>query len=97
MGPAQKLLRKLYIGVIGAVTTIAAQRLLKAGWKLVTGKEPPSPTDPETPVLTAVSWAMASAVGVAVTQLLTQRMAARHWEKEIGNDSPDAGKIKVKI
>jgi hypothetical protein len=40
---------------------------------------------------------MASAVGVAVTQLLTQRMAARHWEKEIGNDSPEGGKIKVKI
>jgi len=97
MGPTQKLLWKLYVGVIGAVTTIAAQRLLKAGWKFVTGDEPPSPTDPETPVITAVSWAMASAVGVAVTQLLTQRLAARHWEKEIGNDSPEGGKIKVKI
>ena len=30
MGPTQKLLWKLYVGVIGAVTTIAAQRLLKA-------------------------------------------------------------------
>ena len=37
MGPTQKLLWKLYVGVIGAVTTLAAQRLLKAGWKLVTG------------------------------------------------------------
>ena len=97
MGPTQKLLWKLYVGVIGAVTTIAAQRSLKAGWKLVTGKEPPAPTDPDTPVLTAVSWAMASAVGVAVTQLLTQRMAARHWENQIGNDQPEGGKIKVKI
>ena len=51
MGPTQKLLWKLYVGVIGAVTTIAAQRLVKAGWKLVTGNEPPSPTDPDTPVL----------------------------------------------
>ncbi|HEY6813071.1 MAG TPA: DUF4235 domain-containing protein [Propionibacteriaceae bacterium] len=97
MGPTQKLLWKLYVGVIGAVTTIAAQRLLKAGWKFVTGNEPPSPTDPDTPVVTAVSWAMASAVGMAVTQLLTQRIAARHWEKEIGNDSPEGGKIIVKI
>jgi hypothetical protein len=24
-------------------------------------------------------------------------MAARHWEKEIGNDAPDAGKIRVTI
>ena len=97
MGLSEKLLWKLYVGVIGAVTTIAAQRLLKAGWKFVTGDEPPSPTDPDTPVLTAVSWAMASAVGVAFTQLITQRVAARHWEKEIGNDSPEGGKIKVKI
>jgi len=97
MGLSEKLLWKLYVGVIGAVTTIAAQRLLKAGWKFVTGDEPPSPTDPDTPVITAVSWAMASAVGVTVTQLLTQRLAARHWEKEIGNDSPEGGKIKVKI
>jgi hypothetical protein len=93
MGPAQKLLRKLYVGVIGAVTTIAAQRLLKAGWKLVTGKEPPAPSDPNAPVVTAVSWAMASAAGVAVSQLLAQRMAARYWEK----DTEDAATIEVKI
>jgi hypothetical protein len=24
-------------------------------------------------------------------------MAARHWEKEIGNDTPEAGKIKFNI
>jgi Protein of unknown function (DUF4235) len=97
MGPMQKLLWKLYVGVIGAVTTIAAQRLLKAGWKLATGDEPPSPTDPDTPVLTAMTWALASGVGVGVTQLLTQRMAARHWGKEIGNDTPDGGKMWFRI
>src|SRR5687768_10656517 len=98
MGPTQKLLWKLYVGVIGAVTTIAAQRLIKAGWKLVTGDDPPSPTDPDTPVITAMTWALASGVGVGVTQLLTQRMAARHWGKEIGSDTPeDTGKIKVKF
>jgi Protein of unknown function (DUF4235) len=97
MGPMQTVLGKLYVGVIGAVTTIAAQRLLKAGWKLVTGEEPPSPTDPDTPVVTALSWALASGIGVGVTQILTQRMAARHWGKEIGNETPDSGKIKVKI
>jgi hypothetical protein len=48
----------------------------------VTGNEPPSPTDPETPVLEAASWALASGIGVGVTQLLTQRMAARHWEEK---------------
>jgi Protein of unknown function (DUF4235) len=95
MGPAQKLLWKLYASAIGAVTTIATQRLLKAGWKFTTGKEPPSPTDPDASLVTALTWAVASAAGVAVTQLLTQRMAARYWDKE--NDSPDSGKIRAKI
>jgi Protein of unknown function (DUF4235) len=97
MGLTQKLLSKLYASVIGAMTTIAAQRLLKAGWKFATGKEPPSPTDPDAPLVTALTWAMASAVGVAVTQLLTQRMLARQQAKEIANDSRDDGRVSVKI
>lgn len=98
MGPTQTVLWKLYVGVIGAITTIVAQRLLKAGWKLATGDEPPSPTDPDTPVVTALSWALASGVGVGVTQILTQRFAARHWGKEIGNETPGgSGKVKVKL
>jgi hypothetical protein len=97
MGPMEKLLSKLYAGAIGAVTTIAAQRLLKAAWKFVTGKEPPSPTDPDTSFVTALTWAMASAVGVAVAQLVTQRMTARPRAKAIGDNSADADKVKVKI
>jgi Protein of unknown function (DUF4235) len=93
MGPAQKLLWKLYASAIGAVTTIATQRLLKAGWKFATGKEPPSPTDPDASLVTALTWAVASAAGVAVTQLLTQRMAARYWEK----NPEEAARIKVEI
>jgi hypothetical protein len=80
MGLTEKLLSKLYAGVLGAVTTIAVQRLMKAAWKFVTGKEPPSPTDPDTSVVTAVSWAMASAVGVAVAQMFTRRLTSRHSE-----------------
>jgi cytoskeletal protein RodZ len=97
MGLTQKLLSKLYASAIGAVTTIATQRLLKAGWKFATGKEPPSPSDPDASLITALSWAIASAVGVAVTQLLTQRMLTRRPEREIGNDSHDDGRVSVKI
>ncbi|HEX6759476.1 MAG TPA: DUF4235 domain-containing protein [Propionibacteriaceae bacterium] len=97
MGPTQKLFSKLYVGIIAAVTTLATQRLLKAGWKFVTGDEPPSPTDPDTPVIEAVSWALASGIGMGVTQLLTQRIAARHWGKEIGNETPDDGRIWLRI
>ncbi len=97
MGPSQKLLWKIYLGVLGAVTTLAAKKLVTTSWKVVTGDDPPKPTDPETPVIEAVSWALASGVGVGVTQLLTQRMAARHWSKGIGTDVPDGGKLKIKI
>ena len=58
----------------------------------MTGDEPPSPTDPDTPVIEAVSWALASGIGMVSAQLLTQRIAARHWGK-IGNETPDDGKI----
>lgn len=97
MGPSQKLLWKIYIAVLGAVTTLAAKQLVSTSWKVVTGDKPPNPTDPETPVFEAVSWALASGVGVGVTQLLTQRMAARHWSKDIGTQLPDGGKLKIKI
>lgn len=97
MGASQKLLWKIYVGVIGAVTTVVAKKLVVTSWKVVTGEEPPKATDPETPVFAAVSWALASGVGIGVTQLLTQRLAARHWSKGIGNDAPDGGKLKIKI
>ena len=97
MGPSQKLLWKIYIGVIGAVTTIVAQRLVTTGWKVVTGDKPPSPTDPDTPIVQAASWALASGLGVGITQFLTQRLAARHWSREIGTDVPQVGKIKFSI
>jgi hypothetical protein len=96
MGPTQKLLWKLYVGVIGAVTTIAAQRLLKAGWKLVTGDETTVADRSRHPVMTAMSWALAAASvwghaaahpthgGAALGKGNRQRLAGR-------------GKIKVKI
>ncbi len=97
MGPSEKLLWKIYAGVVGTVATIAAHRLVKLGWKIATGDEPPKPTDPQTPVVEAVSWALASGVGVGVTQLLTQRMLAKRWSLEMGRSAPGAPKIKVKI
>lgn len=97
MGPSEKLVWKLYMGVIGAVTTIAAQKLVTAGWKVATGNEPPTATDPETPVGQAITWALASGIGVGVTQLLTTRMAARRWSKEMGHQAPGIPNIKLKI
>lgn len=97
MGPSQKLLWKIYVGVLGGVSALVAKQLVTISWKAITGDKPPNPTDPQTPVIEAVGWALASGVGVGVTQLLTQRMAARHWSNDIGPTVPDGGKIKLKI
>jgi hypothetical protein len=96
MGPSQKLVWKLYAGVLGAVTTFASQKLVSLAWKAVTGDEPPSPTDPETPLREALSWALASAIGVGVTQIVTQRFAARRWSDEMGSEAPD-GRIRLSL
>lgn len=99
MGPSQKkLVWKLYAGVLGAVTTFASQKLVKMVWRAITGREPPSPADPRTPLREALSWAVASAIGFGVTQILTQRFTARHLSDEIGTDAPGGrGKIKLRI
>ena len=98
MGMSEKVVWKVYMGVIGAVTTIAAQKLVRAAWKVATGNEPPSSlTDPDTPMAEAVSWALASGVGVGVTQLLTTRFAAKRWSTSMGHSAPGIPGMKVKI
>ena len=97
MGASEKLLWKLYVGVIGVVTTVVAQRVVSTSWKVVTGDKPPSPTDPNVPTAQAVSWAVASGLGVGVTQLLVKRTAARRWAAKIGQHAPEGGKVKLKV
>jgi hypothetical protein len=97
MGASEKLLWKLYVGVIGTVTTVVAQRVVRTSWKVVTGSKPPSPTDLRTSTGEAVSWALASGLGVGVTQLLVKRMAARRWTDRVGQHTPPGGKLKLKI
>ncbi len=97
MGPSEKVVWKIYVGVLGAVTTIAAQRIVKAGWKAATGDDPPAPSDPSIPFRWAATWALASGIGIGLTQMLTRRMAARHWSKAMGHQAPGIPDIKVKI
>ncbi|HKG33725.1 MAG TPA: DUF4235 domain-containing protein [Gemmatimonadales bacterium] len=91
---ADKLLWKLYAAAIGALMTVASKMLIKFAWKSITGREPPSPSDPEAPLQEAVSWTVASAIGVGVTQILTQRFAAKRWSKDMGTETP-TGRTKI--
>jgi hypothetical protein len=97
MAIEQKILRKLYVAVLGFVATFATQKLLTVGWKAVTGNEPPSPTDPETPFRQAASWVVASAVGIGITQLAAQRLANKRWSDEMGTEPEGKDKKQVKV
>ena len=76
-------------GVSRAVGTIAAlaagmgtRKLVTAGWKRVTGKEPPSdPHDPHVGFGEALSWAIVLGVTMETARLLAQRAATRRMRR----------------
>ena len=84
----QPVVWKVYAALIGAVTTIVAQKVVTKGWEIVTGDEPPEPGDPDTPLHLAISWSVASAVGVGTAQLLTNRGVLRRMRKALGEVVP---------
>jgi hypothetical protein len=94
VGPA-KFVYKIYAGVLGLLATLVTQKVLKLAWKFATGNEAPQPADPKTPAGAAAAWALASGIGLGITQLLTRRMLAQRWTKETGQPAPDPGKVKL--
>lgn len=82
---------RLVAGAMGAIATFAVQKLIRSGWKQITGQEPPDPTDPDASTMSAVAWVAASAVGVAVAQVIVRRFAANRYAK-LGRNA--ASKLK---
>jgi len=72
------IIEKLYAALLSAAVTFAAGFALKKVWTLATGAEPPDPEDPAVPARQAVTWFLASGVGVGVAQLLFHRSLAKH-------------------
>jgi hypothetical protein len=70
---AQKIVR----AILSALVTFAAGFALKRTWRLVTGAEPPDPEDLAVPTRRAVTWFIASGVGIGVVQLLFARTMAK--------------------
>lgn len=97
MGPTQSLVWKIYAGAVGTLTTIATQKVIVQVWKMVSGDEPPEPSDPETPLYLALTWAIASGVGIGLMQLMVNRFTARQWQRAIGTEAPSLGRISIKI
>ncbi|HHV21490.1 MAG TPA: DUF4235 domain-containing protein [Propionibacterium sp.] len=78
---------KIYAALIGAATTIAAQKGLTKVWEIVTGETPPEPGDPDTPLHLAITWSAASALGVGTAQLLTNRSVLKRMRKALNDDT----------
>ncbi len=74
---SDKVLIKVYAGVLGAVTTVVTQKAISGAWKLATGQQPPKPTDPNVPAGEAFAWALASALGLGAAQLAVSRFSAK--------------------
>lgn len=97
MNTSQRLLWNIYAGAVATVATVVAQKAVTAVWELATGDQPPEPNDPEVPLRRALSWAVASGVGIGLTQLLLNRFAAKQWSHAMGAKAPAFNKTKLTI
>ncbi len=79
--PTSSIEYKIMAGALGAIATMVVQKLIRSSWKQITGQEPPDPNDPEASTMAAVAWVAASAVGVAVVQVFTRRLAANRYAR----------------
>lgn len=73
------LMNKIFAGLMGAATTYVVQKSISTSWSAITGEEPPDPNDPDVPTSVAISWAVASGLGIIVAQLLVNRFTARRF------------------
>lgn len=72
----------------GAVAAMATRKMLVTAWQRVQNEPPPdSPADRGTSLRVALTWAIASGVGIGVMRLLAARGAARGWEA-VKNEPP---------
>lgn len=86
---AGKLGYKILASVGAAAGTTVARKVLDTGWKTATGKKPPEkPEHPDVRWSEAATWAVASAVVVALGKLMAQRRIAATWRRASGELPP---------
>ena len=76
----------LAFGTLAGFTT---QRVLEYGWKASRRAEPPVAADRRSSWADALSWAVATGIGVGVARLLAIRTAAVVWEATIHERPPE--------
>lgn len=76
----------------GALTGLATQRIIEFAWTAIRGAKPPKvAADRSSPWPEAVSWAVATGIGVGVARLLAVRTAAALWEAAAHAPPPEPG------
>ena len=75
----------------GALAGLVTQRLIDTAWKgLGHASRPPVPADRRSSWPKALSWAVATGVGMGVSRLLAIRTAAVVWEAATHEPPPEA-------
>jgi Protein of unknown function (DUF4235) len=82
MGMAEKRADRASAQAVGIMAGLAAgfatRKLVTAGWKKVTGKEPPSdPRDPRVSIGEALSWAIVLGVAMETARLVAIRVTTK--------------------
>ena len=74
----------------GALAGLLTQRVLETAWKgLRHDSRPPVPADRRSSWVEALSWAVATGVGMGISRLLAVRTAAVVWEAATHERPPD--------
>ena len=74
----------------GALAGLVTQRVLEAAWKASRHAAPPVAADRDSSWVQALSWAIATGVGIGVARLLAIRTAAVVWEAATHEPPPEA-------
>ena len=77
---------------LGALTGFVTKRVPEFIWKALRGATPPKvAADRRSSWADALSWAVATGVGVGVARLLAMRSAAVLWEAAVHEPPPEPG------
>lgn len=87
---------KLFAGLLGGVSALVGQRVMRGAWNKVTGEEPPDPSDPEVPVSKAMGWLILSGVALGVIQVAIERFTSRKLSQYSG-EIPDTVNRDIKF
>ena len=82
-------LYKIVVGLASVAAAVAARNTASAGWRRVTGRQPPTnPAAPDTSWRAALLWTMFTGALVGVARLVARRGAAGIWQRMQGELPP---------